>query len=58
MCADAQHAQLQSIAPLDDIVLEWSSTSFLALVSQKYRIPTIWHGDLETAEESQCCLRS
>ncbi|MBI5635749.1 elongation factor EF-2 [Candidatus Micrarchaeota archaeon] len=51
MCADAQHAELQKMAPLDDIVLEMVINQLPSpLVSQKYRIPTIWHGDLETPE--------
>ncbi|MDP3742189.1 MAG: elongation factor EF-2 [Candidatus Micrarchaeota archaeon] len=48
-CQNAQHADLQTIAPLDDIILDMIIEHLPSPIeSQKYRIPTIWHGDLES----------
>ncbi len=48
-CQNAEHADLQTIAPLDDIVLDMIIEHLPSPVdAQKYRIPTIWHGDLES----------
>jgi elongation factor 2 len=46
MCIGGEHAKLQEIAPLDDVILEMVVNNLPSpLVAQKYRIPTIWHGD-------------
>ncbi|MGC8851288.1 MAG: elongation factor EF-2 [Candidatus Micrarchaeia archaeon] len=51
MCAAGQHKELQQMAPLDDVIIEMI-TSHLPnpIQAQKYRVPTLWHGDLESAE--------
>ncbi len=48
-CLKAEHGDLQKIAPLDDIVLEMVIAHLPSPIeAQKYRIPTIWHGELES----------
>ena len=50
-CQRAEHADLQKIAPLDDIVLDMIIEHLPSpLTAQKYRIPTIWHGDPESVQ--------
>ena len=46
MCAAGEHAKLQEIAPLADVILSMVVNHLPSPVqSQKYRIPAIWHGD-------------
>jgi elongation factor 2 len=49
LCQKGDHATLQEMAPLDDVIIEMI-TSHLPnpLQAQKYRIPVIWHGDPES----------
>ncbi|MFH0713663.1 MAG: elongation factor EF-2 [Candidatus Micrarchaeota archaeon] len=50
-CLNGEHADLQKIAPLDDIILDMVIEHLPSPVeSQKYRIPTIWHGDPKSKE--------
>ncbi|MFH1779891.1 MAG: elongation factor EF-2 [Candidatus Micrarchaeota archaeon] len=48
-CAAGDMVFLQEKAPLDEVILEMAVTHLPSPdVSQKYRIPVIWHGDLES----------
>ncbi len=48
-CAQGEHKDLQKKAPLGDVILEMVITHLPnPLEAQKYRIPVIWHGDLES----------
>ncbi|MFH0836439.1 MAG: elongation factor EF-2, partial [Candidatus Micrarchaeota archaeon] len=50
-CAKEDHKYLQEKAPVDEVILEMAVTQLPSpIVAQKYRIPTIWHGDLEIPE--------
>ncbi len=49
LCVAGDHAQLQQKAPLDDVILGMVVEHLPSPdVSQKYRIPVIWHGDKES----------
>jgi len=51
LCAAGQHKELQQIAPLADVILELILDQLPnPLIAQKYRVPTLWHGDLTTEE--------
>jgi len=48
-CLKENHAELQKRAPVDEVILEMVVEHLPSPVeSQKYRIPVIWHGDLES----------
>jgi elongation factor 2 len=48
-CAEQNHAELQQKAPLDEVILEMVVTHLPSPIeSQKYRIPVIWKGDLNS----------
>ncbi len=45
-CLNGEHKKLQGIAPLAEVMLEMVVDHLPSpLEAQKYRIPTIWHGD-------------
>ncbi len=49
-CVSGDHASLQATAPLGDVILEMVITKLPnPLEAQKYRIPVIWHGDLNSS---------
>ncbi len=49
MCIAGDHKQLQTKAPLDEVILGMVIEHLPSPdVSQKYRIPVIWHGDKES----------
>ncbi|MFH0973588.1 MAG: elongation factor EF-2 [Candidatus Micrarchaeota archaeon] len=49
-CVSGDHASLQETAPLGDVILEMVVTKLPnPLEAQKYRIPVIWHGDLNSS---------
>lgn len=48
-CVKGEHKRLQGIAPLDEVILNMVVTHLPSpITSQKYRIPVIWHGDLQS----------
>jgi len=48
-CAQGEHKDLRLKAPLGDVILEMVITHLPnPMEAQKYRIPVIWHGDLES----------
>lgn len=50
-CVKGDHAQLQKIAPLGDVILEMVVKNLPSPIeSQKYRIPVIWHGDQQSEQ--------
>ncbi len=50
-CVTGSHKELQQLAPLDDVILEMVVNNLPnPIESQRYRIPTIWHGDQQTDE--------
>ncbi|HII38679.1 TPA: elongation factor EF-2 [Candidatus Micrarchaeota archaeon] len=51
LCSSGNHAELQRLAPLADVILELIISQLPnPLTAQKYRVPTIWHGELESTE--------
>ncbi|MEW5955525.1 MAG: elongation factor EF-2 [Candidatus Micrarchaeota archaeon] len=51
LCAAGQHKELQEMAPLAEVILDLILQQLPnPLEAQKYRIPTLWHGELESAE--------
>ncbi len=57
-CVDGKHKDLQQIADLGDVILEMAINHLPNPVeAQKYRIPVIWHGDLQS-EQGQAMLNS
>ncbi|MFH1247275.1 MAG: elongation factor EF-2, partial [Candidatus Micrarchaeota archaeon] len=50
-CVLGSHKELQQLAPLDDVILEMVIKNLPdPMTSQKYRVPVIWHGDLNSVE--------
>ena len=50
-CVSGDHKSLQEKAPLGDVILEMAVTKLPnPLEAQKYRIPVIWHGDLNSPQ--------
>lgn len=50
-CAAQDHKYLQEMSPLDDVIIQMIVTHLPdPLTAQKYRVPTLWHGDLESPE--------
>ncbi|MFA4946758.1 MAG: elongation factor EF-2 [Candidatus Micrarchaeia archaeon] len=48
-CANENHKFLQEKAPVDEVILEMVVKHLPSpAVSQRYRIPVIWHGDLDS----------
>ncbi|OIO28481.1 elongation factor EF-2 [Candidatus Micrarchaeota archaeon CG1_02_60_51] len=57
-CSNGTHAVLQEKAPVDEVILEMVVKHLPSpKESQKYRIPVIWHGDLESkyAKDMMAC---
>ncbi|MFA5106323.1 MAG: elongation factor EF-2 [Candidatus Micrarchaeia archaeon] len=51
LCRKGDHKTLREKSPLDEIMLEMITEHIPnPLVAQKYRIPVIWRGDLETQD--------
>ncbi|MBI4399689.1 elongation factor EF-2, partial [Candidatus Micrarchaeota archaeon] len=51
LCVKGDHKSLVEKSPLDDVVLEMAINHLPPpLVAQKYRIPTLWHGDPNSEE--------
>ena len=58
-CRKAEHTILQEKAPLDEVLLGMILEHLPnPLFAQKYRIPQIWHGDLETPDGKALLLCS
>lgn len=50
-CQKGEHKRLQGIAPLEEVILNMVVTHLPSPIeAQRYRIPVIWHGDLESAQ--------
>ncbi|MBI5229281.1 elongation factor EF-2 [Candidatus Micrarchaeota archaeon] len=50
-CSEMNHEHLRTVAPLDEVILEMAVTHLPSPIeAQKYRIPVIWHGDLNSPE--------
>ncbi len=50
-CVAQEHKELQKLAPLDEVILEMVVSNLPnPLEAQKYRIPVIWHGEMESKE--------
>lgn len=48
-CSENNHEELRKKAPLDDVILEMAVTHLPnPIEAQKYRIPVIWKGDLQS----------
>ncbi|MBM3229646.1 elongation factor EF-2 [Candidatus Parvarchaeota archaeon] len=51
LCKEGKHKELQEKSPLDEIMLEMVTEHLPnPLVAQKYRIPVIWKGELDSTE--------
>ncbi len=50
-CVAGSHKELQKTAPLDEVILEMVINNLPnPLEAQRYRIPVIWHGEMQSEE--------